>query len=277
MSTPIVTPSRNERLPLAAVIVAIFVVSWIGTVPQVMASWGGAKAVPGYVKLLQLFILAPGIVALWAAWMNGGWAGLRQLLGRVVRWRAAWWIYAAVLLGPQAVVLASVLMSNTLGFTAPALPGPAQALGAFAPTFLVYLLLNTEELAWRGYVLPRMQSRWNPLVAALVLGVIWALFHLPYFFMKGGHPGGFTPLLFLLSLLPFSLLLTRTFNATAGSVLLPHLLHQSINSWAESLPFLPRFAHSGAPLTIGVAIVIVLSAIVVVVRPPMWRGLPAQR
>lgn len=277
MDTATATPPGRERLPLAGVILMIFVVSWIGTVPQVMGSWVGAKAVPGYVKLLQIFILAPGLVALWAAWMNGGRAGLRQLLGRLVRWRAHWWIYAAVLLGPPAVVLASVLLSNAFGFTALTLPAPAQALAAFAPTFLVYLLLNTEELAWRGYVLPRMQVRWSPLVAALLLGAIWTLFHLPYFLMKDGHPGGFTPLLFLLMLLPFSVLLTRTFNATAGSVLLPHLLHQSINSWAEALPFLPRFTHSLVPLTIGVAIVIALAAIVAVVRPSMWRRLPVPR
>jgi membrane protease YdiL (CAAX protease family) len=277
MSTLTVTSCENEKLPVAAVIAIIFVVSWIGTIPQVMASWVGANAVPGYVKLLQFFILAPGVVALWAAWMNGGWAGFRQLLGRLVRWRAAWWIYAAVLLGTPAVIVASVLISNALGFTALTLPAPAQALAAFAPTFLVYLLLNTEELAWRGYVLPRMQSCWSPLVAALVLGAIWTLFHAPYFFMKGGHPGGFTPLLFVLSLLPFSVLLTRTFNATAGSVLLPHLLHQSINSWGESLPFLPRFAHSLAPVTISVTILIVLSALLVVTRPPMWLKLSMQQ
>ena len=109
-----------------------------------------------------------------------------------------------------------------------------------------------------------------------MLGAIWVLF-LPHFFMKGGHPGGLTPMLFLLGLLPFSVLLTRTFDAAAGSVLLPHLLHQSINSWAEVLPFLPRFTHSLVPLAIGVAIVIALAAIVAVVRPSMWRKLPVPR
>lgn len=270
MSTPTVTLPNREHLHLATVIVAIFALSWIGTIPQVMASWVGAKAVPGYVRLLQLFILAPGLVALWAAWINGGRAGFRQLLGRLLRWRAAWWIYAGVLLGPPAVAVVSILISNALGYTVLTLPAPAKALAAFAPVFLVYLLLNTEELAWRGYVLPRMQARWSPLVAALVLGVIWTLFHTPYFLMKGGHPGGYTPLLFTLSLLPFSVLLTRTFNATAGSVLLPHLLHQSINSWAEALPFLPRFAGSAAPVAISVVILLALAALAVVTRPPMW-------
>ena len=273
MHGQIVIPHRHERLRLAAVIIAIFVLSWIGTIPQVMASWIGAKALPGYVKVLQVFMLAPGFVALWAAWMNGGRAGVRQLLGRLVQWRAAWWIYAAVLLGPPAVVLASIVLSNALGFTALPLPGPTQALAAFVPTFGVYLLLNTEELAWRGYVLPRMQADWSPLVAALLVGVVWTLFHAPYFLMKGGHPGGFTPLLFVLSLLPFSVLLTRTFNAAAGSVLLPHLLHQSINGWGEALPFLPRIAGSTAPLAISVVIVIVIATLVVVVRPSMWLKL----
>lgn len=270
-------PHEHERLRLATVIVVIFALSWLGTIPQIMASWLGAAAVPGYVKLLQVFIFAPGLVALWAAWVNGGWPGFRRLLGRIVRWRARWWIYVAVLLGPPAVVVASVLASNALGYTALRLPDPARALATFAPIFAVYLLLNTEELAWRGYVLPRMQSSWSPLTAALVLGVIWIFFHAPHFLMKGGHPGGFTPLLFVLSLLPFSVFLTRTFNASAGSVLLTHLLHQSINGWGEALPFLPRFAGSRAPLTISVIIVLGLAALAVVARPPMWRKSGAGR
>jgi hypothetical protein len=185
-------PSR-ERLGLTPVIIAIFVLSWIGTIPQLMASWNGAQSVPGYIKLLQILILAPGLVALAAAWINGGWPGCKQLLGRLLRWRARWTIYAAVLLGPLAVVVVSIVISNSLGYTKIELPAPADALAAFVPLFLVYLVLNTEELAWRGYVLPRMQLRWSPLVAALVLGVVWASFHAPYFFMKGGHPGGITP------------------------------------------------------------------------------------
>ncbi|MDE2271990.1 MAG: hypothetical protein KGJ94_08400, partial [Xanthomonadaceae bacterium] len=64
-----------------------------------------------------------------------------------------------------------------------------------------------------------------------------------------------------------------TFNAAAGSVLLPHLLHQSINGWGEALPFLPRIAGSTAPLAISVVIVIVIATLVVVVRPSMWLKL----
>ncbi len=263
-------PTR-DRIPLPIVIVLIFVISWPSTVPQIVASWQGAQAVPGWMRWLQLLLIAPGLVALWAAWMNGGRAGFVHLLRRIVRWRASLAVYAAVLLGPPVVVFASLFASNLLGYTQVAMPDAGTILAAFLPTFLVYLLLNTEELAWRGYVLPRMQRRWSPLVAALVLGIIWIAFHTPYFFMRGGHPGGWTPALFVLVLLPVSILLARTFNATGGSVLLCHLLHQSINAWAEAVPFLPRFAHSHAPVAISAAIVIVIGLIAVAIRPPMWR------
>jgi membrane protease YdiL (CAAX protease family) len=167
-------------------------------------------------------------------------------------------------------MLASIAIGNALGWSHVAMPDASTIAANALPTLLVYLVLNTEELAWRGYVLPRMQRRWNPLVASLVLGAIWITFHAPYFLMRGGHPGGFTPLLFVLALLPVSVLLARTCNATLGSVLLPHLLHQSINAWAESLPFLPRFAGTQVPVMTGIVMVTAIAVAAVLARPPMW-------
>lgn len=268
-SATVIDP-RGERMPLAIVVIAIFAISWLSTVPQIWASWQGAAAVPGWAKALQVFLVAPGLVALAAAAINGGRAGCADLLRRLVRWRASAWLYAAVLLGPPALMLAALALTQACGVEVK-WPSAADALTAFVPTFLVYLVLNTEELAWRGYVLPRMQWRWSPLVASLVLGVVWILFHAPYFFMKGGHPGGFTPALFVLTLLPMTVLQTRFFNASAGSVLLPHLFHQSINAWAEALPVLPRFAHGELPAWIVAVGLIIAAFIAAVLPPPMTR------
>jgi len=278
MMNSVVAPTRNdhtaaaarERVGLSVVIAALFAFSWIGTIPQLLVSWQGASSLSMPPELMQGFILAPGLVALVAAWLNGGWLACRHLFRRLLRRRAALFLYAAVLLGPPALMLVSILLSNTLGCTALRLPPASGAFAAFLPNFLAHLLLNTEELAWRGYVLPRMQRHWSPLLASLVLGAIWIAFHAPYFFMKGGHPGGYTPLLLVASLLPMSILLTRTFNAAAGSVLLPHLLHQSVNGWAEALPYLPRFAGSSAPLAISATIAFVLALFTIVAWPSMW-------
>lgn len=271
VSDATVVDGRGERFGLVAVVVVVFALSWLSTIPQIWASWRGAAAVPGWAKLLQIFLIAPGLVAIAAAWINGGRAAGFALLKRLVRWRVSWRLYAAALLGPPLLMIGSIAISNALGLTAITVPPAGDVLAAFVPTFLVYLVLNTEELAWRGYVLPRMQARWTPLTASLVLGVVWTLFHSPYFLMKGGHPGGFTPILFVLTLMPMTIVQTRLFNAAAGSVLLPHLFHQSINAWAEAVPALPRFAHSTAPAAISALLLIATAAVVAVWSPAMWR------
>lgn len=268
---------RTDRVPLAVVLILLFVISWVGTVPQVYASWKGAAAVPGWMKLLQLFMLAPAFVALAAAAVNGGWPAAKALLFRLFRWRAAPAVYAAVLLGPPLVILGAIVASNTLGLSAVKLPDPAAVLSRFLPTFLVYLFLNTEELAWRGYVLPRFLHRWNPLAATLILGTVWAVFHSPYFFMKGGHPGGFHPIVFVVMVVTLALIFTRLFAVASGSVLLPHLLHQSVNGWAESLPMLPRFSGSPVPAAVAVGALALIVVAMVALNRGFWFRSPALR
>lgn len=56
------------------------------------------------------------------------------------------------------------------------------------PVFLLSGLLDGpfgEEPGWRGYALAKLQSRYNALVASLILGVLWAVWHLPFFFIEG--------------------------------------------------------------------------------------------
>jgi membrane protease YdiL (CAAX protease family) len=101
-----------------------------------------------------------------------------------VRWRVGWQWYLIVILGPAAFSLAVaavyVLLGGSWVAAAPAAlrEGPLLML----PFFLVILTLTDglgEELAWRGFALPRLLSRHNALVASLILGVIWALWHPP--------------------------------------------------------------------------------------------------
>lgn len=89
----------------------------------------------------------------------------------------------------------------------------------------------------------------------------------PCLCLRGGDPGSCSPWLFTAILLPLSALQTRTFNASAGSVLLPHLLHQSIHAAAEALPWRPRVA---APFAISVLIACVLAVFAVIAWPSMW-------
>jgi len=125
----------------------------------------------------------------------------------------------------------------------------------FAPTF--------EEFGWRGYALGRLQLRWNALVSSLILGVLWALWHLPIFFIPGtyqnslgvGSPAFWT---YMISVIPLTLLFTWVFNNTASSTLSAILLHIVIDITAELFSVTERAYTYFIVLMIVASVAIVL-------------------
>ena len=89
-------------------------------------------------------------------------------------------------------------------------------------------LATLEEIGWRGYALPRMLTRRSPLFASLLLGVFWALWHGPTFFIDGS-PQQNAPILFYVATVAiFSIPMTWLYQNTR-SVLLTSVLHMSNN------------------------------------------------
>lgn len=134
----------------------------------------------------------------------------------------------------------------------------------FVKMFTVALLTGgNEEHGWRGVLQPLLQKWASPLVAALIIGVIWELWHLPI--VLGGVYGEGEPLTIIVSRLvnvvPVALLLAIVYNGSRGSIFLCVLFHACFNSQA------PLFF--GSPIASLVGIVVVLIAIFVL---RMWRG-----
>jgi membrane protease YdiL (CAAX protease family) len=130
--------------------------------------------------LFLLGTFGPLISAVVLTRMESGWAGVRQLLGRVRRWRIGIGWYAFVLLGAGALYLSVMALTVMLG--------GAIDFGKLDPWYTVpvlFLLILPiggplgEEFRWRGYALPRLQQSRGALAAALMVGVVWALWHLP--------------------------------------------------------------------------------------------------
>ncbi len=90
-----------------------------------------------------------------------------------------------------------------------------------------------DEIGWRGFALPRLQRRHGPLVGSLVLGVLWALWHLPLFLIPAWdtpHDGPLDVALFVVLAVGTAVVFTWVFNSTGGSVLLAILTHGSLNT-----------------------------------------------
>ena len=193
------------------------------------------------------------------------------LLRRLVRWRipAVWW--AVALLGPVTLIGAAVLADLALGATAdPAVRFPGWAV---LPLLLAVRILVGgplgEELGWRGFLPPRFLPRWGALGASLVIAPLWFAFHLPVF-LAGPATAQRPPLLFLLWVVPLSVLHTWLYLRARCSVAVVIVFHGMIDT-AASLLF-PLF--SGADYTRMWWLLVVLTtawAVAVVRLDPLFR------
>jgi uncharacterized protein len=87
-----------------------------------------------------------------------------------------------------------------------------------------------EEAGWRGFLQPRLSKSVGPLPAALLTGLVWALWHLPLFFVRGWeHPRWW---IFVLGLMAASVVLAYGFNLSGCSILSAILGHFTLNQSA---------------------------------------------
>jgi membrane protease YdiL (CAAX protease family) len=119
--------------------------------------------------------------------------------------------------------------------------GARAAAGTAVAIFVVGILAGlVEEPGWRGYALDRLQTLYLALVASLVLGVIWALWHLPLLFIEGTYQnllgrGSWQFWLFFVAIVPGSVVSAWIYNNTSRSVLAVILLHSCGNAVSELL------------------------------------------
>ena len=283
------------RYPLISFFGMAYAFSWIVWAPWVLGEDGAnvlppALSVPSAAATARL-LLAGGILAgptLSAFIMTAtteGREGVRRLLGRLVLWRVGFRWYLFALIGvPLIMILGTMVYSMSLPNLG-ALGGPSYLLSYLASFAFVTLLGGPlfEEIGWRGFALPRMERLQGPLLASVILGVLWALWHLPEFLVptwaasSGG--GGIVGIaLFTLTAITFTIVITWVFNNTRASVLLAILVHSSIDTFTIPLAAIfPAWAIASAlPLTIGFGVVAVVLIVLTRGRLDYGRLVEAQ-
>lgn len=196
------------------------------------------------VALLGLLaVLAPALTACALAAVRGGRRELRTLLGMAGRWRFPLRWYLVVLVVPFAVLLTGVAVDSLVS----GVPPEAWILAPSAQTLATFWIAPLgEDLGWRGYALSRALTRWSPVATSLILGPIWALWHLPMALVPGTAQADQSFLLFTVQVTGATMLFTRVFIATRGSVLAMILMHAAANL---SFNVVPVFAHEGGNAT----------------------------
>ncbi|WP_395695641.1 CPBP family intramembrane glutamic endopeptidase [Nocardioides sp.] len=159
-----------------------------------------------------------------------GRSGLRDLGSRLLRWRAPAWTYVVALVVPLSIAVGTAALVASAGGTVPvgqlmSLPGALAYLG-----FGIGLFLLTEEAGWRGALLPRVQHGVGPAAASLIIGVLWAVWHLPLVANPAEHDRGLPVGPFLILIVATSVLVTGLVNAAGGSVVVAAVFHASFDA-----------------------------------------------
>ena len=206
-----------RRYPLIVFFVLAYVFSWW---PWPLYAFGLSPS--------PIIAFGPFLAAILVLALTTGKGGVVTLLRRMVRWRVRPVWYAVALLLPVAISGGAALLNVVvLGASAPS-PAELGAWSGLVPTFFLLLLVPGtggawEEPGWRGYALPKLQGGHSALLASLILGVVWAFWHLPLMVIGQIHLSD------AVYIVAWTVVLTWVFNNTNGSVLIAMLMHNMHN------------------------------------------------
>lgn len=259
-----------RRRPLLSFFVLAYAISWILSIPFILADWGVIKGDLTIVFALKSY--GPLAAAFIMTFVLEGKAGVQRLQRSFRELRGGWALMLFIFLGIPALLMAGILLQPTK------LDGFVGLSPALLVNYAVMFVLVTfgggpvgEEPGWRGFALSRLQQRHGPLWGTLLLSIVWTCWHLPDFLTRaqGGGPGPgwqafFTNFpIFLLLVTALAILMTWVYNKSNGSLLTAILAHASVNT--PQLALVPLFPavdttalNLGAMIGFGVTALLIL-------------------
>jgi membrane protease YdiL (CAAX protease family) len=182
-----------------------------------------------------LGVFAPGLIALALTEAADGRAATRTLFNRILKWDigARFYVFAIAFI-PAAKLLAALLHRIVTG-TWPKFGDTPVILMLLALTVSTWAQAG-EELGWRGYALPRMWARFGLGPASILLGIIWATWHLPLFFFPGTDTVGQSFPMYVLQVTAISVVMGWLYWRSEGSLLIVMLFHAAVNNLKDIVP-----------------------------------------
>src|SRR5919107_1310827 len=223
------------RHPLVFFFLIAYAGTWLFELPYVLSEDGSgllpfSSPVLAWMMPVSIF-MGPFLAAFIMTGATEGREGVGRFLRRFVLWRVGLGWYLFVLIGiPAILVLSVIVLPGVLAsFEGQGLASSGISLAPLPLLSLfVYVLFHgplAEEPGWRGFALPRLQSLHGPLVGTLILGPLWALWHLPLFLTPWNTLTTLNVVVFVLATTCLAIIYTWVFNNTKGSLLIAILLH----------------------------------------------------
>jgi CAAX protease family protein len=233
--TPAATLSR-----LVVFLLATLTMTWLAFLPIIMGLVERTSVAGWSLRLRGAG--APSITAFVLSAAFDGWAGVRRLRRAGTRWRVNIGWYFAILAIPGLAYGGSWAVGSATG--------TSTVFNPLVPALISGLLAGLlEEFGWSGFVFPALQARFGFLRAGAAVGVIIAVWHLPFFLLPGTTQNTSSFAMFLVTLVAARIVFGWVNNGSGGSVLLAILLHASGNTWNQVLSQAPAATTASAAWT----------------------------
>lgn len=260
-------PEWMRMNPTSAFFLLTFVLAWMIWLPI------GYFAPDYFLLAIIPGAWAPTIVSVLLTWLTDGKSGVRQFLSRVIRWRVSFQWYLVVLFGIAVIAFAAQGLNIWLFDGEPVklnLPAgiPENGLLIALPIiFFVNIFFGgplAEDIGWRGYALPKLREKMNAFTASLLIGIVWVLWHLPFFWIPEGKiaVGGIPLLWFALLTTAWSVLFAWVYVNTE-SILMPVLFHAAVNTTLGTLGILGQANGSLTPVILNTVLTWLLVGVIV--------------
>lgn len=221
-----------QRRPMTTFLVIVYAITVASAIPEIAVSRGTMSddnAVLGVLGVLAA--LGPALAAVTVSAVGWGRERVDVLLQGLFRGgrRLSWYglaLAAQALLSGVALLLTLTVDGQADGVAIEWMAVPIVLVG------VLFMLTLWEELGFRGFAQGELQQRVNPLVASLLVGVAWAVWHVPQLFIEGSPSAEVPPALFLLDLVTVSVVYAWLFNRTSQSVLFVSVFHAAGNALA---------------------------------------------
>jgi membrane protease YdiL (CAAX protease family) len=186
--------------------------------------------------LYLIMTWSPGLVGMLLVVTTTGLSGLRRFFGRLFDTSVpmVWWVF--VLFAFTALKMTGALLNGTpiTGLLNPSPFGEILSMSVF-----MLFLGPVEEFGWRGVALPLRQRLAAPVWAGVIVGFVWAFWHLPAFYVGGTPQSAWAILPFVIGVTAIGVVMAVVYNKTGGNLLFPILTHWQLNIafWPEAQPW----------------------------------------
>ena len=211
--------------------VLTMLISWAIWIPMILFVPEDAQ-----LPLLLLGGFGPFLSAVIVVRLKEGKTALKQWLRETFRLRihVVWYLVGGLLL-PFGIALLHhslyLLAGGTSAFTFD------QIWGVYIVSLVSTTLVGggNEEPGWRAFATPRLMARFHPLLANLIVGILWVIWHLPLYFGNWSGNDQSLPLFFVYAV-GLSIILTWLYYKSRKSILPVMLLHAATNIVFEYFP-----------------------------------------